>query len=204
MRAKFLGITGGAASGKTTIADLLLKDLHERVSVLQFDRYYRDQGHLDVDKRALVNYDPPDSLDHELLIEHLDLLSEGSSIRAPIYDFATHTRTEQTEKIEPKEFVILDGILILAFAEISERLTFKIFVDTPDETRLTRRIARDMSERGRTEESVRKQFKASVLPMHKKFVQPFKESTELIINGLDDPKESAAKAISFLDREQQG
>ena len=199
MRAKFLGITGGAASGKTTIADLLLKDLHERVSVLQFDRYYRDQGHLDVDQRALVNYDHPDSLDHELLIEHLDLLSEGSSIRAPIYDFATHTRTEQTEKIEPKEFVILDGILILAFAEISERLTFKIFVDTPDETRLTRRIARDMSERGRTEESVRKQFKASVLPMHKKFVQPFRDSTELIIDGLDDPDESAAKVISFID-----
>ncbi|MEC7908903.1 MAG: uridine kinase [Actinomycetota bacterium] len=204
MKVKLLGITGGAASGKTTVADLLLKDLHERVSALQFDRYYRDQGHLDAEQRALVNYDHPDSLDHDLFIEHLDLLSEGHSIKAPIYDFATHTRMEQTEKIESKEFVIVDGILILAFMEIRERLTHEIFIDTPDETRLKRRIVRDMSERGRTEESVRKQFKASVLPMHKKFVQPFKESTELIINGLDDPKESAAKVISFLDREQQG
>jgi len=199
MKVKFLGITGGAASGKTTIADVLLKNLHERVSVLQFDRYYRDQGHLDTEQRALVNYDHPDSLDHELLIEHLDLLSVGSSIKAPIYDFTTHTRTDQTEIIEPKEFVILDGILILAFAEIVERLTFKIFIDTPDEIRLKRRIARDMSERGRTEESVRKQFKASVLPMHNKFVEPFRDSTELIIDGLDIPSKSAAKVISFID-----
>jgi len=199
MKVKFLGITGGAASGKTTIADVLLKNLHERVSVLQFDRYYRDQGHLDTEQRALVNYDHPDSLDHELLIEHLDLLSVGSSIKAPIYDFTTHTRTDQIEIIEPKEFVILDGILILAFAEIVERLTFKIFIDTPDEIRLKRRIARDMSERGRTEESVRKQFKASVLPMHNKFVEPFRDSTELIIDGLDIPSKSAAKVISFID-----
>jgi uridine kinase len=127
------------------------------------------------------------------------LLSEGISIKAPIYDFATHTRTEQTEKIESKEFVIVDGILIMAFTEIMDRLTFKIFIDTPDKIRLKRRIIRDMSERGRTEESVRKQFEASVLPMHKEFVQPFKDSTELIIDGLSDPKKSAAKIISFID-----
>ncbi len=199
MKVKFLGITGGAASGKTTVADLLSEDLHGRISVIQFDRYYRDQGHLDAEERSLVNYDHPDSLDHELLIEHLASLSEGDSIDAPIYDFATHTRSEQTEKIEPKEFIVVDGILIMAFVEIVERLTFKIFIDTPDETRLVRRIKRDMSERGRTEESVRKQFEASVLPMHKKFVEPFKDFTELIINGLDDPSKSAAKVISFID-----
>ena len=199
MKVKFLGITGGAASGKTTVADLLSEDLHGRISVIQFDRYYRDQGHLDAEERSLVNYDHPDSLDHELLIEPLASLSEGDSIDAPIYDFATHTRSEQTEKIEPKEFIVVDGILIMAFVEIVERLTFKIFIDTPDETRLIRRIKRDMSERGRTEESVRKQFEASVLPMHKKFVEPFKDFTELIINGLDDPSKSAAKVISFID-----
>ena len=199
MKVKFLGITGGAASGKTTVADLLSEDLHGRISVIQFDRYYRDQGHLDAEERSLVNYDHPDSLDHELLIEHLASLSEGDSIDAPIYDFATHTRSEQTEKIEPKEFIVVDGILIMAFVEIVERLTFKIFIDTPDETRLIRRIKRDMSKRGRTEESVRKQFEASVLPMHKKFVEPFKDFTELIINGLDDPSKSAAKVISFID-----
>ena len=199
MKVKFLGITGGAASGKTTIAQHLLKNLNERISVLQFDRYYRDQGHLTAEHRALVNYDHPDSLDHELLVKHLDSLSEGTSIDAPIYDFVTHTRTQQTEKIEPKEFVIVDGILIMAFAEIMERLTFKIFIDTPDETRLKRRITRDMDERGRTEESVRKQFGASVLPMHKKFVEPFRDSTQLIIDGLEDPSKSVAKLISFID-----
>ena len=199
MKVKFLGITGGAASGKTTIAQHLLKNLNERISVLQFDRYYRDQGHLTAEHRALVNYDHPDSLDHELLVKHLDSLSEGTSIDAPIYDFVTHTRTQQTEKIEPKEFVIVDGILIMAFAEIMERLTFKVFIDTPDETRLKRRIARDMDERGRTEESVRKQFEASVLPMHKKFVEPFRDSTQLMIDGLEDPSKSVAKLISFID-----
>ena len=199
MKVKFLGITGGAASGKTTVAQHLLKNLNERISVLQFDRYYRDQGHLTAEHRALVNYDHPDSLDHELLVKHLDSLSEGTSIDAPIYDFVTHTRTQQTEKIEPKEFVIVDGILIMAFAEIMERLTFKVFIDTPDETRLKRRIARDMDERGRTEESVRKQFGASVLPMHKKFVEPFRDSTQLIIDGLEDPSKSVAKLISFID-----
>ena len=199
MKEIFLGITGGAASGKTTIAQHLLKNLNERISVLQFDRYYRDQGHLTAEHRALVNYDHPDSLDHELLVKHLDSLSEGTSIDAPIYDFVTHTRTQQTEKIEPKEFVIVDGILIMAFAEIMERLTFKVFIDTPDETRLKRRITRDMDERGRTEESVRKQFEASVLPMHKKFVEPFRDSTQLIIDGLEDPSKSVAKLISFID-----
>ena len=199
MKVKFLGITGGAASGKTTIAQHLLKNLNERISVLQFDRYYRDQGHLTAEHRALVNYDHPDSLDHELLVKHLDSLSEGTSIDAPIYDFVTHTRTQQTEKIEPKEFVIVDGILIMAFAEIMERLTFKVFIDTPDETRLKRRITRDMDERGRTEESVRKQFEASVLPMHKKFVEPFRDSTQLMIDGLEDPSKSVAKLISFID-----
>ena len=199
MKVKFLGITGGAASGKTTIAQHLLKNLNERISVLQFDRYYRDQGHLTAEHRALVNYDHPDSLDHELLVKHLDSLSEGTSIDAPIYDFVTHTRTQQTEKIESKEFVIVDGILIMAFAEIMERLTFKVFIDTPDETRLKRRITRDMDERGRTEESVRKQFEASVLPMHKKFVEPFRDSTQLIIDGLEDPSKSVAKLISFID-----
>jgi len=134
-----------------------------------------------------------------LLVKHLDSLSEGTSIDAPIYDFVTHTRTQQTEKIEPKEFVIVDGILIMAFAEIMERLTFKVFIDTPDETRLKRRITRDMDERGRTEESVRKQFEASVLPMHKKFVEPFRDSTQLIIDGLEDPSKSVAKLISFID-----
>ena len=199
MKVKFLGITGGAASGKTTIAQHLLKNLNERISVLQFDRYYRDQGHLTAEHRALVNYDHPDSLDHELLVKHLDSLSEGTSIDAPIYDFVTHTRTQQTEKIEPKEFVIIDGILIMAFAEIMERLTFKVFIDTPDEAKLKRRITRDMDERGRTEESVRKQFEASVLPMHKKFVEPFRDSTQLIIDGLEDPSKSVAKLISFID-----
>ena len=103
MEVKFLGITGGAASGKTTIADLLLESFKEKISILQFDRYYRDQGHLNVEERALINYDHPNSLDHELFIEHLDELAQGNSIQAPVYDFATHTRSTETQKIDPKE-----------------------------------------------------------------------------------------------------
>tara|TARA_B100001123_G_scaffold66990_1_gene74697 strand:+ start:2797 stop:3399 length:603 start_codon:yes stop_codon:yes gene_type:complete len=198
MEVKFLGITGGAASGKTTIADLLLESFKEEISILQFDRYYRDQGHLNVEERALVNYDHPNSLDHELFIEHLDELAQGNSIQAPVYDFATHTRSTETQKIEPKEIVVVDGILIMAFEEIVNRLSLKVFVDAPDNVRLQRRIKRDTSERGRTEESVNKQFLASVLPMHKEFVQPHKDFTELVVDGLADPNKSLAKLISFI------
>ena len=198
MKVKFLGITGGAASGKTTITDLLIKEFKGNVSSLQFDQYYRDQGHLNVEERALVNYDHPNSLDHELFIKHLDELAQGNSIQAPVYDFATHTRSDRIENIEPNELVVVDGILIMAFTEIADRLSFKVFIDAPDEIRLQRRIKRDISERGRTEESVRKQFATSVLPMHQEFVQPYKNSTELIVDGLMDPKKSASKIISFI------
>ena len=106
MKVKLLGITGGAASGKTTIADLLINEFEEKVSILQFDRYYRDQSHLSIEERALVNYDHPDSLDHELFIEHLDELTRGNTIKAPVYDFASHTRSTETQTIEPKEIVL--------------------------------------------------------------------------------------------------
>ena len=198
MKVKLLGITGGAASGKTTIADLLINEFEEKVSILQFDRYYRDQSLRSIEERALVNYDHPDSLDHELFIEHLDELTRGNTIKAPVYDFASHTRSTETQTIEPKEIVVVDGILIMAFEEVVNLLTFKVFVDTPDDVRLQRRIKRDMSERGRTEESVNKQFLASVLPMHKKFVQPHKDFTELVVDGLADPNKSVAKLISFI------
>ena len=120
------------------------------------------------------------------------------TIKAPVYDFASHTRSTETQTIEPKEIVVVDGILIMAFEEVVNLLTFKVFVDTPDDVRLQRRIKRDMSERGRTEESVNKQFLASVLPMHKKFVQPHKDFTELVVDGLADPNKSVAKLISFI------
>ena len=183
-----MGIAGGSAAGKTTLAAGLAARLGTRLAVLEFDCYYRDHGHLSVEERALVNYDHPDSLDTELFVAHLDDLVEGQAIEAPVYDFATHTRTSVTETVGPCPVVVVAGILILAFPAVRQRLDLVVYVDTPAEVRLKRRIVRDIVERGRTEDSVRAQFAATVAPMHEKWVAPFVSEVDLILDGLGDPE----------------
>lgn len=186
MSSIFLGVAGGSCSGKTTLVNCLQSKLEFNVSTLAFDSYYCDQGHLSIDKRALVNYDHPDSLDVELFIKNLRSMREGSPISSPIYDFATHTRSAETSMVSPTEVVLIDGILLLVFPDICNLLDISVFVSAPENVRLERRVVRDVAERGRTAEQAQAQFLRTVQPMHDQFVEPSKKNADLIISGEAD------------------
>ena len=187
-----VGICGGSGSGKTTIARLVAAELG--ASRLAFDTYYCDQSHLTPDERARVNYDHPSSLDVDLFTEHLDALAAGGAIEAPIYDFATHSRTVETERVEPGDVVIIEGILLLAFPAIAERLDLCVFRDCPENVRFARRLRRDMAERGRTELSVYEQFEATVKPMHDEYVEPCRDIAD-IVTDFDEELHAAADRV---------
>ena len=177
-----MGICGGSGAGKTTLAVHLITHLgHDRVAPLAFDAYYRDQGHLSVQERRAVNYDHPDSLDTELFVEHLDALRNGVSVEVPEYDFASHTRTGGAIPVAAKDVVLLDGILLLAFAPVRELLDYSVFIDVPEDIRLARRISRDVKSRGREPDDVRRQFNETVAPMHDRFVQPHRDKADRVV-----------------------
>ena len=170
-----IGVAGGTGSGKTTVAEAILRRVgFQHIAFLQHDAYYKDQGHLAPEERAKVNYDHPDSLDNELLIEHLKALQAWQPIEVPIYDFTTHTRTSKTRRVEPQPVILVEGILIFAVPELRELMDVKIYVDTDADIRFIRRLQRDIAERGRTMESVIEQYLATVRPMHLEFVEPSK------------------------------
>lgn len=187
-----VGISGGSGSGKTTIARLVAAELG--AARLAFDTYYCDQSHLSPEQRAQVNYDHPDSLDVGLFTAHLDELAAGRPIDAPIYDFATHTRSAEIERVEPGEVVVVEGILLLAFPAICDRLDLRVFRDCPENVRFARRLRRDMAERGRTELSVYNQFERTVKPMHDEFVEPCRATAD-IVTEFDEELHSAADRV---------
>jgi uridine kinase len=177
-----IGIAGGTGAGKTTIAEALRAPLPENaVAVLEHDAYYRDRPDLTLEARARLNYDHPDALDDELVHQHLDALKRGDPVEKPVYDFVTHRRLPQTVPVLPRPVIIIEGILIFVERRLRDLMDIKIFVDTDADIRLLRRIRRDMSERGRSFESVRQQYKDTVRPMHLEFVEPTKRYADLII-----------------------
>lgn len=181
-RPVIIGLAGGSGSGKSTILRRLLQELgSDRVSVLEHDAYYRDLRDIPFEDRLRVNYDHPDSLETSLLVRHVEALLDGKSIDKPIYDFTEHTRSNQTERIEPTPIIIVEGILVLAEPELTKRMDIRLFVDTDDDIRLIRRIRRDMAERGRSLESILGQYESTVRPMHIEFVEPSKRRADLII-----------------------
>lgn len=185
-RPLLVGIAGGSGSGKTTVADAVAEALPE-VALLQHDAYYRDRRDLDFDERTRLNYDHPDSLETELLIEHLDLLTQGIPIERPVYDFSVHLRSDEVVRIEPASIIVVEGILVLADKDLRDRLDLKIYVDTDPDLRLARRLERDITERGRTVDSVLNQYFETVRPMHLEFVEPSKRYADLIIpEGYND------------------
>lgn len=175
------GICGGSGSGKTTLTRRLRARLGDgEVSVLNFDAYYRDLSHLAPAERRGRNYDHPDALDHELFIAHLNRLAAGVGVEVPVYDFSTHTRSGSYESVPAAPLVAAEGILLLAFPEVAARLDLTVFLDVPEPVRLRRRIRRDTTERGRDPEGVRRQFAATVAPMHDAHVQPHRDRADLI------------------------
>ena len=182
MNVLVIGIAGGTGSGKTTVTNAILDRLDKsRILVIQHDSYYRDlsfHGGLTPDK---VNFDHPDSLETDLLIRHIRELRSGRSIDQPIYNFTTHRRLDSTRRLDAKEIIIIDGILIFASKELRDLMDIKIFVDTDADERLIRRIRRDILERGRSVESVMKQYMNTVKPMHLEFVEPGKRWADVII-----------------------
>lgn len=177
-----LGIAGGTGSGKTTVAHSILERVgSHRISFLPHDAYYRDLKELPLEERAKKNFDHPNSLETELLIEHLRLLKQWKAIDMPIYDFTRHIRSDRVMHIEPRRVIIVDGILIFAEPVLRDLFDVKIFVDTDADIRFIRRLQRDIVERGRTVESVIQQYYNTVRPMHLEFVEPSKRYADVII-----------------------
>ena len=177
-----IGIAGGSGSGKTTVAQQILERVGpSRIAFLQHDSYYKDLSGLPPVQRAEVNFDHPESLETELLIAHVEELRNGRPIQVPIYDFAHHSRTDQTFTVQPRGVIIVEGILIFAEPALRRLFDVKIFVDTDSDLRLIRRMQRDISERSRTVESVIKQYVSTVRPMHLEFVEPSKRYADVII-----------------------
>ncbi len=176
------GIAGGTGSGKTTIADYILKTVgHEKIAFLPHDAYYRDQTGLTQEERAQINFDHPSSLETELLIEHITKLRNQETIQLPTYDFKTHSRNQETITIHPQPIVVIEGILIFVEPELRDLFDLKIYVDTDADIRFIRRLKRDIEERGRTTESVINQYLETVRPMHLEFVEPSKRYASVII-----------------------
>jgi uridine kinase len=177
-----IGVAGGSGSGKTTVVRRIVESIgDEHVTVLEHDRYYRDRNDLRLEERAALNYDHPDSLETDLLVQHVEALRAGQSVNAPLYDFARHARRSSTETVSPRRAIIVEGILIYTDAALRRLMDVKVFVDTDDDTRFIRRLQRDIAERGRTVASVIEQYLGTVKPMHLEFVEPSKRYADIIL-----------------------
>jgi uridine kinase len=177
-----IGVAGGSGSGKTTVVRRIVDSLGpDEVAVLEHDRYYRDRTDLRLEERAALNYDHPDSLETDLLVQHVRDLKAGRAVAVPTYDFARYARRADTHRYEPRRAIIVEGILIYSDAALRDLMDVKLFVDADADTRFIRRLQRDVSERGRTMESVIEQYLGTVKPMHFEFVEPTKRYADLII-----------------------
>ncbi|MFW5921580.1 MAG: uridine kinase [Polyangiales bacterium] len=182
MAALIIGIAGGTGSGKTTVTRKIAEGIPPHgVAVIEHDSYYRDRSHMAPEERVHVNFDHPDALETDLLVEHLGQLRRGEGVELPVYDFASHTRKAETLRLEPRPVILVEGILTFVDERLRALFDMKIFVDTDADIRLMRRIRRDIEERGRDFESVREQYYATVRPMHLQFVEPSKRHADIVI-----------------------
>lgn len=177
-----IGVSGGSGSGKTSVSRAIFNNFpNHSIMMLEHDSYYKDQSHLSFEERLKTNYDHPFAFDTDLLIEHLEKLLNYETIEKPVYDYVAHTRSTETVIQEPKEVIILEGILILEDKRLRDLMDIKIYVDTDDDIRIIRRIKRDMVERGRTLDSIIDQYLSVVKPMYHQFIEPTKRYADVIV-----------------------
>ena len=186
MTRTIIAIAGASASGKSlftqTIYNELVNELEDgSIAIIEEDAYYKDQSHLPFEHRTQTNYDHPDAFEHELLKSHLEQLRSGQSVEVPSYDYAQHTRSKETRKVNPAKILIVEGILLLSDPELCKEFDIKVFIDTPLDICLLRRTQRDIEQRGRTLQSVVEQYQATVRPMFYKFIEPSKHSADLVV-----------------------
>lgn len=183
MNTVIIGIAGGSSSGKTTITKKLKEKFKDSVSIVYHDNYYKSNDNLPMSERVLINYDSPEAFETELMVEHLKSLLDGKGVDCPVYDYSVHNRTDRTVRIEPAEVIIVEGILVLQSRQLRELMDIKIFVDTDADERIMRRIQRDVCERNRELESVMRQYRDTVKPMHEKYIEPSKKYADIIVVG---------------------
>lgn len=187
MECTLIGVAGGTGSGKSTFTNRLKAAFGDNISVIYYDNYYKAQDEIPFEERKKVNYDSPESLETELLIEHLALLKQGKAVDCPVYDYTHHNRSTETVTIEPKKVMILEGILALENPVLRDMMDIKIYVEADADERILRRVIRDVNERGRDVEDVARQYLETVKPMHYIYVEPTKYMADIVINsGMND------------------
>lgn len=190
-----IGIAGGTGSGKTTLARALVGEFGpERCALIEHDAYYRDLSRLTVGQRSAVNFDHPDSLDSDLLVRHLETLRDGRGVDVPVYDFASHTRLPDVERVAPRPVVVVDGILLFAVPRLREAFDLRVYVEASADLRLIRRLHRDTNERGRTADSVCRQYLSTVRPMHEQLVEPSRRHAHMLVSGTN-PVADAVRTV---------
>ena len=195
-----IGIAGGTGSGKTSIANYLLKEFkNNQLTVIEQDSYYKDNSNLSLDGRNQLNFDHPDAIDLQLFNKQILRLLSGKPVEIPIYDFSIHNRTQQQKLVSPCKIIVIEGILTLYFESLRKLMNIKVFVDTPDKIRFKRRLSRDIENRGRTLMSVTNQYESTVQPMYKQFVEPSKKFADIIITGGVKNKEAINTLINNIN-----
>ena len=194
---KIIGITGGSGSGKSTVVKKIREVFKDAVIIAQ-DNYYKSASYVNNSNITAFNFDHPDAFDTDLMLEHLEMLKNGMSIEMPQYDFVTHSRTDTTKHVKPSDVMILDGLMVLYDKRIRDLLDLKVYVDTPDDIRFIRRLKRDLTERGRTVDSVIKQYVDVVRPGFINFIEPTKEFADIIIPEGGYNEKALKVIISFL------
>lgn len=200
-----IGVAGGSGSGKTTVVDKILQRIGKsNIQLIEHDSYYRDLKHLPFSEREKENFDHPSALETELMIHHLEALRRGEEVQMPVYDFVTHSRTEETRLASTKRIILIDGILIFSEPELLKMMDIKIFVDTDDDVRLLRRLRRDIEERGRDLAGVLNQYETFVRPMHLEFVEPAKRYADIIIPHGGENKVALNMIIAMIKEQLNG
>ena len=191
-----IGIAGGSCSGKTLLAARLVERLPENSAVvLTLDSYYRDLSHLEPAERARWNFDLPEALDRDLLVRQLRALAQGETIDRPEYDFTAHTRAQHTVRVEPRDFILVEGLFVLYWEDVRDLMDAKVFIEVADAVCLERRKARDVRERGRTEASVCEQYATTVRPMYERYCAPTAQFADIVLNGEDPIDVSTATVL---------